>query len=46
MAQHFLLSPKAKTLSLVKVMRMSDEAAREAFQAIRWHDTEPRMRVP
>lgn len=28
MSQRFLLSPAAKTLSLVKVMRMSDEEAR------------------
>lgn len=28
MAQHFLLSPLAKTLSLAKVMRMTDEEAR------------------
>lgn len=40
MAQHFLLSPAAKTLSLVKVMRMSDEKAREAFRNIRWADTD------
>ncbi|PWE31205.1 IS1595 family transposase [Maritimibacter sp. 55A14] len=40
MAQHFLLSPAAKTLSLVKVMRMSDRQAREAFRAIRWADTD------
>jgi len=40
MSQHFLLSPAAKTLSLVKVMRMSEEAARTAFQAIRWADTD------
>lgn len=40
MAQHFLLSPAAKTLSLVKIMRMSDKAAREAFQKIRWADTD------
>ena len=35
MSQHFLLSPLAKTLSLVKVMRMSDDAARAAFRNIR-----------
>lgn len=38
MAQHFLLSAAARTLSLVKVMRMSDEAAYDAFKAIRWDD--------
>jgi hypothetical protein len=40
MAQHFLLSPAAKTLSLAKVLRMSDKQAEEAFCAIRWHETE------
>lgn len=36
MAQHFLLSAAARTLSLAKVMRMSDDQAFEAFKAIRW----------
>jgi len=36
MAQHFLLSAKARTLSLAKVIRMSDDEAYEAFKAIRW----------
>lgn len=40
MPQHFLLSPAAKTLSLVKVMRMSDTQARKAFRKIRWWDTD------
>lgn len=40
MAQHFLLSAKAKTLSLASVMRMSDDQAFEAFKAIRWTNTE------
>lgn len=40
MSQHFLLSPAAKTLSLVKVMRMSEEEARTAFRNIRWTETE------
>ena len=39
MAKHFLLSPAAKTLSLVKVMRMSDEEARASFGKIRWTET-------
>jgi len=37
-AQHFLLSTKARTLSLAKVMRLTDEEACEAFIAIRWAD--------
>jgi transposase-like protein len=40
MAQHFLLSPVAKTLSLVKVMRMSDEEAKAIFRNIRWAETD------
>jgi hypothetical protein len=40
MAQHFLLSTKARTLSLAKVMRLSDDDAFEAFKAIRWASTE------
>lgn len=40
MAQHFLLSSAAKSLSLAKVARMSDEDAFDAFKAIRWAETE------
>ena len=40
MAQHFLLSPAARTLSLAKVARMSDDEARDAFRQIRWASTE------
>lgn len=40
MSQHFLLSPAAKTLSLVKVMRMSDTDAKTAFRKIRWAETD------
>lgn len=43
MSQHFLLSAKARTLSLVQVMRMSDDEAFETFKALRWveNDGEP-----
>ena len=40
MAQHFLLSSAARTLSLAKVARMSDDEARDAFRMIRWASTE------
>ncbi len=40
MAQHFLLSTAARTLSLGKVMRMSEEAAYDAFKKIRWADND------
>src|SRR3977135_46598 len=36
MSQHFLLSSAARTLSLMKVMRMSEAQAFETFKAIRW----------
>ena len=39
MSQHFLLSAKARTLSLAKVARMSEDEARETFKQIRWHAT-------
>ncbi|CAN5697852.1 IS1595 family transposase [soil metagenome] len=40
MSQHFLLSAAARTLSLAKVMRMSEDQAFEAFKAIRWANNE------
>lgn len=46
MAQHFLLSAKARTLSLVKVMHMSDEEALETFKAIRWADNDGEAYCP
>ncbi len=36
MSQHFLLSAKARTLSLAQVMRLSEDEAYETFKAIRW----------
>jgi transposase-like protein len=38
MAQHFLLSATARTLSLSAIVRMSDDEAHSRFQAIRWAD--------
>ncbi len=40
MSQHFLLSAKARTLSLAKVLRQTDEEAFATFKAIRWAETE------
>ena len=40
MAQHFLLSAAAKTLSLASVFTMKDEEAEMAFRRIRWADTD------
>src|SRR3954452_20462807 len=39
MAQHFLLSSGAKTLSLASVLRMSDEEAEKTFRQGRWPAT-------
>ena len=38
MAQHFLLSAAARTLSLASVARMSDEEAERVFIRLRWSD--------
>ena len=39
-SQHFLLSKHARSLSLARVARMSEEEARDAFKQIRWAATE------
>lgn len=39
MPQHFLLSSKAKTLTLASVFRMSDAEAEATFRKVRWDDT-------
>jgi transposase-like protein len=39
MAQHFLLSKAAKTLTLAQVMRLSDAEAEAMFRKVRWADT-------
>jgi transposase-like protein len=45
-AQHFLLSAAARTLSLSAVARMSDEEARATFQRIRWADNDGQPYCP
>src|SRR5271168_2141418 len=40
MAQHFLLSKSAKSLSLARVFRMTDEEAEKTFRKVRWSDTD------
>lgn len=40
MAQHFLLTRSAKTLSLASVMRMTDAEAETMFRKVRWADTD------
>lgn len=46
MAQHFLLSTKARTLSLAKVLRLSDDEAFETFKAIRWAENDGEAYCP
>jgi transposase-like protein len=40
MAQHFLLSAAARTLSLLQVMRLEDAEAWQIFRKVRWPDTD------
>lgn len=40
MAQHFLLSAQARTLSLKDIFQSGEDAAYKAFCSIRWADTE------
>ena len=40
MAAHFLLSSKARNLSLAQVMRLSDAEAYETFKAVRWSEND------
>jgi transposase-like protein len=46
MAQHFLLSSAAKTLSLARMFRMSDAEAEAMFCKVRWPDTEGKPVCP
>jgi transposase-like protein len=46
MSQHFLLSARARTLSLTAVARMSEDEARATFQAIRWAATDGQPQCP
>jgi transposase-like protein len=39
MSQHFLLSSRARSLSLMQVMRMSDAEAETTFRAVRWAES-------
>lgn len=44
--QHFLLSAKARTLSLAQVFGLTDTAAEEVFCRIRWADTDGKPVCP
>lgn len=39
--QHYLLSAEARTLSLIQIMRLSDDQAFELFKEARWQNGEP-----
>ena len=46
MSQHFLLSAKARTLTLSAAMRMTDQDANAAFAGIRWAATDGKPVCP
>ena len=46
MSQHFLLSAKARSLSLASVFRMADKAAETLFAGLRWPDTDGKAVCP
>ena len=46
MAQHFLLSAAARSLSPGKVMRMSDRGAENVFVRLRWPQTDGKPVCP
>lgn len=46
MSQHFLLSAKARTLSIATVARMTEDEARKTFQAIRWAENDGEAYCP
>ena len=46
MAQHFLLTSAARTLSLASVMRMSDEEAEQTFIKLRWSGNDGKAFCP
>ena len=46
MAQHFLLSACARSLSLAQVLRMTDAQAEAMFASIRWADTDSKAVCP
>ena len=46
MAQHFLLSAGARSLSAAKIMRMSDSAVENVFLRLRWPETDGKPVCP
>src|SRR5580658_4465019 len=46
MSSHFLLSARARTLSLATVLRLTDAEAEQAFMLVRWHATDGKPVCP
>ena len=46
MAQHFLLSAAARSLSAAKIMRMSDRGVENVFLRLRWPETDGKPVCP
>ena len=46
MAQHFLLSAAARSLSAAKIMRMSDQGVENVFLRLRWPETDGKPVCP
>lgn len=46
MAQHFLLSSQARSLSLVDLIKLSDDQAHELFKTLRWGKSDNDMVCP
>ena len=46
MAQHFLLSARARSLTGAAVLRMTDRECEATFAALRWADTDCRAVCP
>ena len=46
MAQHFLLSAAARSLSPAKIMRMSDRGVENVFLRLRWPETDGKPVCP
>ena len=46
MAQHFLLSAAARSLSAAKIMRMSDRGVENVFLRLRWPETDGKPGCP
>ena len=46
MAQHFLLSAAARSLSLAKIMRLRDACVEDVFLRLRWLDTDGKPICP